>query len=199
MAEPEILNRDGRTSAMGEVGFLFQHAFHVGSPPISAIGGLLDPEPPFASETPINAASRRHRADHMLAEFLLQGRSPGYQLESETIIDHRKSSGREGDALAIAAGYMLALSGGMMGEPGLRRESGNSIVQFAPPQRIEKIAGKDHSLPLALGQTHLDKMIGAPVHGIADLGTEATAADRWLTREKLAINPGCPPCRGPIS
>ena len=51
----------------------------------------------------------RHNAGDLSPELLLQSGSPGHQLEAEAIVDHGESPRREGDALAIDAGDVLAL------------------------------------------------------------------------------------------
>src|SRR5882757_5848848 len=103
-------------------------------------------EPPLAPEIPVDATSRRHRARDMLAELLFEGGAPRHQLEAETIVDHGESAGGQGDPLPIGPGDLLAFGGRMMRESSLSREFGDRIVQLAPTQSVQEIAGEDDSL-----------------------------------------------------
>ena len=67
---------------------------------------------------------------------------------------------------------------------------GDRVVQFAPAQGVEEIAGEDDPLSLPAGEAFLDEMIDAPVHRLAHLGAEAAAAERRVLGEKLAVEPG---------
>ena len=51
----------------------------------------------------------RHNACDLSPELLLQSGSPGHQLEAEAIVNHSESPRREGDALTIDAGDVLAV------------------------------------------------------------------------------------------
>ena len=77
-----------------------------------------------------------------------------------------------------------------MGEPRLSRQFGGGLVEFAPAQRVEKIASEDDPLTLPSSQILFDEMIDPPVHRLANLCAEAAAAERGLLGEKLAVDPG---------
>ena len=72
----------------------------------------LQSTPPPAPSTPRD----------LLAELLLQRRSPRHELEAETVIDHGEPARRERDALAIDAGDVLAFGGRAMREARLSGE-----------------------------------------------------------------------------
>lgn len=47
-------------------------------------------EPALSSKAPVDPPTRHHCADNLMTELLFQGRTPGHQLETEAIIDHRE-------------------------------------------------------------------------------------------------------------
>ena len=81
-----------------------------------------------------------------------------------------------------------------MRKAGFGRELGDRLVQLAPAQGVQEIAGEEDPLSLAAGQAFLDEMIRAPIHRIAHLGPETAAAGRSLTREKPPVDPRCTRC-----
>ena len=127
-------------------------------------------QPPLAPEIPIDGATRRHRARDMLAEFLIERGPPRHQLKSKPIVNHSEATRRQRDAMAIGTSDVFALGGGAMCKAGFGRELGDRVVQLAPAQGVQEIAGEDDPLSLAAGQAFLDEMIRAPIHRIAHLG-----------------------------
>ena len=85
--------------------------------------GHLDTEPARASKAPMDIASRHHHAADLPSKLLLQRRSPGREVEAESIVDHCKAAGCKCDALAIDARDMLAFGGWAMSKPGFCRSS----------------------------------------------------------------------------
>ena len=150
----------------------------------------MNPRPRFRAQSSSRRAAGGHDAAHLLAELLLQRRPPGHELEAQPIVDHGEAAGGQRHALAIDAGDMLALGGRAMSEPGLGRELGGGLVEFAPAQGVEEIAREDDPLALPPRQAFLDQMIDAAVHRLAHLGAETAAAERRVLGEELAVEPG---------
>ena len=112
----------------------------------------------------------------MLAELLFEGGAPRHQLEAETIVDHGELAGGQRDPLPIGLRDVLAFRGWVMREPRLGRKLGDRVVEIAPTQSFQEIAGEDDSLTPSLGQALFDQVIDAPVHRVTDFGPEPTAA-----------------------
>lgn len=60
------------------------------------------------AKTPTHATARRCDTRNMLAELLLQGRTPRHELEAKPIVDHREPSRGKRDALTVDTRNMLA-------------------------------------------------------------------------------------------
>ena len=69
----------------------------------------------------------------MPPELLFQRRAPGHELKAEAVVDHREAPGGESDALAIDAGDVLAVGGGVMRKAGFAGELGARGVDLSPP------------------------------------------------------------------
>ena len=68
--------------------------------------------------------------------------------------------------------------------------SSDTAAATALARCAEKVAGENDALALPPGEILLDEMIDPAIHGFADLGAEAAAAERRLPGEKLAVEPG---------
>jgi deoxycytidylate deaminase len=133
-------------------------------------------KPPLASESPIYSASLRHHAADLPSELLLQRRSPGHELEVESIVDHCKAAGGKCDALAVDARDMLVFGGWAMSKPRFGRQFRGGSIELALAQSVDEIAGEDDPLALPPGQVLFGEVVDATVHCFADLGTETAAA-----------------------
>ena len=64
-------------------------------------------EPALSTKTPIDSPARQHHAGHLTAKLLFQRGPPGHELETETIVDHRKPAGTQGD---LRRGWIASFS-----------------------------------------------------------------------------------------
>jgi hypothetical protein len=94
------------------------------------------------------------------------------------------------DARVVCTGDVLSFGGWMMGETRLGREPGDCIIELPPAQSVQKIASEDDPLSLPSGEPLLDEMIDTPLHRIAYLGAESTAAEIVfaVSSEELAVS-----------
>ncbi len=53
---------------------------------------VSESEPALSTKAPVDAAAWHHDAGNLATELLLQGRTPGHELEAEAIIDHRETA-----------------------------------------------------------------------------------------------------------
>ena len=65
------------------------------------------------------------------------------------------------------------------------------MLQLPPPKRCDKIAGENYALTLAPRQPLSGKMFNTASHGLSNLRTKTTSAERGFFRKKLAIDPCC--------
>ena len=163
---------------------------HLASDRFPSNASILYAQPPLAPELPIYIASRHHHAADLPSKLLLQRRSPGDELEAESIVDHCKAAGCKCDALPVDARDMLAFGGWAMSKPCFCRQFGGCIMELALAQSIDKIADEDDPLALPPGQASLDKMIDPAVHRCTDFGAKAAAAQGGFLREQLTVEPG---------
>jgi hypothetical protein len=57
---------------------------------------------------------------------------PWHELKTHGVVDHHEAPGRQGDALLVDAGDVLALDGWPMNESGLRRQGRRNIQLLSP-------------------------------------------------------------------
>ena len=105
---------------------------------LTLVFGLLDAKTPLAFEAPIYIASGRHHAANLPSKLLLQRRSPGHELEAESIVDHCIAAGRKCDALAVDPRHVLAFGGWAMRKPSFGRQFGGGSIEFALAQSIDE-------------------------------------------------------------
>ena len=111
--------------------------------------------PPLVPKAPIDGTARRSCRPHADQAVLERG-SPWHQLEAQTIVNNREPARCQRNPLSVGAGEVFAVGGGMVREAG-SVESGDRVVEMAPAQGLEEIAGKDNSLTLTSGQAVLDR------------------------------------------
>src|SRR6266404_7820618 len=68
--------------------------------------------------------------------------------EPKPIIDHRKAAGCEADALAVDAVDDVALGSCAVRQSRIRCDARSCLVELAPAERFQQVAGKDDTLPL---------------------------------------------------
>ena len=94
-----------------------------------------------------------------MTELLFQGRTPGHQLETEAIIDHREPARTQGDALAVNSCDVFTLRRWVIGEAAAGRNLRGRRVQFSSPQGIDQLSRKDNPLPLPTGKPLANEML----------------------------------------
>jgi hypothetical protein len=85
--------------------------------------------------------------------------------------------------LAIDARDVLAFGGWVVGEPRVGGQFGGSLIEFAPTQRIDKVASEDDPLALPSSQILFDEMIDAACDCLPDDCAEAVPAQRGFLGE----------------
>src|SRR6266403_6000646 len=75
---------------------------------------------------------------------------PRHQAEPKPIIDHRKAAGCEADALAVDAVDDVALGSCAVRQSRIRCDARSCLVELAPAERFQQVAGKDDTLPLTI-------------------------------------------------
>src|SRR5690348_12900878 len=120
----------------------------------------LQPESPLPAEAPFHIPAGCHDSTNLAAEFLLQRRPPGHELETESIIDHRETAGGERHPLPIDARNMLAFSRRLIGETRLGGQLCRGVFKLPSSQRGEQIAREDGTLSLSSREAFRSEMIG---------------------------------------
>jgi len=104
-------------------------------------------------------------------------RSPrGHELETETVINHRRAARSQRDAPPVDPGDMLALGRRAMSEPGLVCHPGDRLGDLAALQGFEQIARERALLPMSPYQPFSDEMVEAAIHGISYLDAKPAFA-----------------------
>ena len=93
-----------------------------------------DTEVKLASKAPLDSAARHHDAGNMVAELLLKRRPPRHQLESETVINHRKPARRQHHPLTECPGDVFTVTGRAMREASLVCKLRRGGIELTPPQ-----------------------------------------------------------------
>ena len=96
---------------------------------LSTSPDVSESEPALSTEAPVDSAARQHDAGDLATELLLQGRTPGHELEAEAIIDHREPARTQGDPLAVDARDVLTFRAMGDRRAWFRRQS-------SPPRRL---------------------------------------------------------------
>ena len=81
---------------------------------------------------PVDTAIAARNARDVAAEMFLHRRCPRYELETETVVDHREAAGGERQALTISARDMFAAGRALERLPGLGRQLLANFLEFAP-------------------------------------------------------------------
>ncbi|CDX39672.1 conserved hypothetical protein [Mesorhizobium plurifarium] len=152
---------------------------------------LLKAEPALAGKAPVDAAFAASDAADVLAEMAFERWRPGNELEAEAVVDHGETTGGERQALAIRAGNMVAAGGTVEDLSAVGRVLVADHLQLATAQRIEQVAGELDAIALPLCEPLIDKISGAAIQGMADVGAEARFGKfRGRAGDGLAIKPG---------
>src|SRR5205823_4472702 len=96
----------------------------------------------------------------------------------------------QGDALAIGAGDWLTLGERVMHETVVGGDLRRRLVEFAPTQGGEKVAGKNHALALAPGETFFDQVLGTRRHCSLNICSETRTGNCGIAYQQLPVDPG---------
>jgi hypothetical protein len=150
----------------------------------------LQCQPAFTSKTPIDVSTWCRYAADLLAKPLFQCGSPRHQLETEPIVDHRKTARTQRETLAVDTGDMFALDGRTVGKSGLGGNPCRGGAHIPFPQRIQQISGEDDPLSLSASEPFAGKMFEATIHRLPNLRAKSTSAQGSFLCKKLAVDPG---------
>lgn len=89
-----------------------------------------EPKAPFPTEDPFDISSHQQSAGYPLTYLLLQRRAPRHELKSQTVINHRKSTRSQKDALAVNPDHLLARIGRPIPESSLYRDLLGALIEL---------------------------------------------------------------------
>lgn len=127
----------------------------------------------------------------MLAQMLVERGPPGDERETHAIVDHGEPARGKRDALAVDAGYGIALLGRVARQSGAGHDAFRRPGELTFAQGVEQVAGDDDSAALPPCQSFALKKRGALGQCALDLGSEPAAGMGCLGRQQLPVEPGC--------
>lgn len=139
-----------------------------------------NPERSGASELPGDAIAAHH-AHHLPADLALDHRPPRDQAEAEPVTDRGKAATAELHGAKQFTAHCLAIINRDEGKTGLSGELAAGPLHFLALKGSDEVGVRT---PFALGGSPCmalpDKIVGAPVEGVADPGAESTLGERAL-------------------
>ena len=90
-------------------------------------------------------------ARNLPTEVTFQRRCPRDEAETEPVVDHDEPARRERQALTVNPSNVLAISNAMRRKSRLRCYPLTGGGEFALPERVQEVAGKQHTLCLPPG------------------------------------------------
>src|SRR5690606_9885345 len=126
-------------------------------------------EPALSSKAPVHPAIAAGETRDMAVEVLFERGRPGDELKAESVIDHGEAARRERETLAVGAGDIVAPGGAVERKAGFLRQPAAESLEFASAQRLNQVTVEDDPAMLPRGQSFPHQMLGAFLHGLADL------------------------------
>src|ERR1700730_3507950 len=110
--------------------------------------------------------------------------------EAKPIIAHGHAPGCEADALAVDTVDDVALGSCMVRQSRIRCDARSCLVELAPAERFEQVAGKDDTLPLTTRECFAAQIFPTSLHSVVDLSAEAAGAQGYrIAGDKLTVEP----------
>src|ERR1700730_2372049 len=99
--------------------------------------------------------------------------------EAKPIIAHGHAPGCEADALAVDTVDDVALCSCVVRQSRIRCDARSCLVELAPAERFEQVAGKDDTLALTTRESFAGQIFHTSLHPVVDLSAESAGAQGY--------------------